>query len=167
MRKKIRYVPTVFEHFVAACVVDGKPVHLALWDTAGKEEYDRLRFLAYSKAQIILIGFPVDSPDSLNNVKRKWAKEVRERCPDAPILLVGLKKDLRDNCVAWEELQKRFSEFTSLEYSNDAKTVIGAKEYFECSSLTGDGIDQLFEAVTRTELLPLREQYDSGCCIVS
>lgn len=155
------------EHFVAACVVDGKPVHLALRDTACKEGYDRLRFLAYSKAQNILIGFPVDSPDSLNNVKHKWAKEAREQCPDAPIVLVGLKKDLRDNRLSWEGLQRRFSEFTSLEQSNDVKTAIGAKQYFECSSLTGDGIDQLFEAVTRTELLPLGERYHSGCCTVS
>lgn len=53
------------------CRVDGKNVQLALWDTAGQEDYERLRPLAYSKAHVILVGFSVDSPDSLDNVKHK------------------------------------------------------------------------------------------------
>ncbi len=64
-------VPTVFENYVTDCRVDGKSVQLALWDTAGQEDYERLRPLAYSRAHVILIGFSVDSPDSLDNVKHK------------------------------------------------------------------------------------------------
>ena len=64
-------MPTVFENYVTDCRVDGKSVQLALWDTAGQEDYERLRPLAYSKAHIILIGFSVDTPDSLDNVKHK------------------------------------------------------------------------------------------------
>lgn len=51
--------------------MDGKNVQLALWDTAGQEDYERLRPLAYSNAHVILIGFAVDAPDSLDNVKHK------------------------------------------------------------------------------------------------
>lgn len=64
-------VPTVFENYVTDCRVDGKSVQLALWDTAGQEDYERLRPLAYSKAHVILIGFAIDTPDSLDNVKHK------------------------------------------------------------------------------------------------
>lgn len=64
-------IPTVFENYVTDCRVDGKSVQLALWDTAGQEDYERLRPLAYAKAHIILIGFSIDSPDSLDNVKHK------------------------------------------------------------------------------------------------
>ena len=64
-------VPTVFENYVTDCRVDGKSVQLALWDTAGQEDYERLRPLAYSKAHVILIGFSIDTPDSLDNVKHK------------------------------------------------------------------------------------------------
>jgi GTPase SAR1 family protein len=56
---------------VTDCRVDGKSVQLALWDTAGQEDYERLRPLAYANAHIILIGFSVDTPDSLDNVKHK------------------------------------------------------------------------------------------------
>ena len=64
-------VPTVFENYVTDCRVDGKSVQLALWDTAGQEDYERLRPLAYAKAHVILIGFSIDTPDSLDNVKHK------------------------------------------------------------------------------------------------
>lgn len=63
--------PTVFDNFVADIQLDGKPVQLALWDTAGQEEYERLRPLSYSKAHVILIAFSVDTPDSLDNVTNK------------------------------------------------------------------------------------------------
>jgi len=90
------YQPTVFENYVAEIRLDGKAVHLALWDTAGQEEYERLRPLSYSKAHVILIAFAIDTPDSLENVTVKWIEEVRTICgPVIPIILVGCKADLR------------------------------------------------------------------------
>lgn len=65
------YVPTVFENYVADVEVDGKHVELALWDTAGQEDYDRLRPLSYPDSHVILICFAIDSPDSLDNVSEK------------------------------------------------------------------------------------------------
>lgn len=57
----------------------------------------RLRPLSYSKSHVILIAFSLDTPDSLENVSVKWIEEVRELCgPNIPVLLVGCKKDLRD-----------------------------------------------------------------------
>lgn len=48
-----------------------KQMRLVLWDTAGQEEYDQLRPLAYPEADAILICFSVDTPDSAENVKDK------------------------------------------------------------------------------------------------
>ncbi|KAF4306579.1 Ras GTPase [Botryosphaeria dothidea] len=159
-------VPTVFENYVTDCRVDGKSVQLALWDTAGQEDYERLRPLAYSKAHVILIGFSVDSPDSLENVKHKWAEEARERCPDVPIILVGLKKDLRDDPLAQEEMRKKSLKFTTPKAGNDMKDEIGARKYLECSSLTGDGVDDVFEAATRAALLSVDKTETNGCCVI-
>ena len=61
----------MFENYVADVEVDGRHVELALWDTAGQEDYDRLRPLSYPDSHVILICFAVDSPDSLDNVQEK------------------------------------------------------------------------------------------------
>jgi Rho family, other len=142
-------------------------VQLALWDTAGQEDYERLRPLAYSKAHVILIGFSVDSPDSFENVKAKWAEEARDRCPGVPLILVGLKKDLRDDPMAIEEMRRRSQRFISTKEGNDMKEMIGARKYLECSSLTGEGVDDVFEASTRAAMITGgREGTSAGCCVI-
>lgn len=52
-------------------MVDGKPVSLGLWDTAGQEDYDRLRPLSYPQTDVFLICFSVVSPPSFDNVVEK------------------------------------------------------------------------------------------------
>jgi len=65
------YIPTVFENYVTNRQFDGKIIEIALWDTAGQEEYDRLRPLSYPESHVILIVFSVDFPVSLANVQDK------------------------------------------------------------------------------------------------
>ncbi|PGH23363.1 hypothetical protein AJ80_02616 [Polytolypa hystricis UAMH7299] len=158
-------VPTVFENYVTDCRVDGRSVQLALWDTAGQEDYERLRPLAYSKAHVLLIAFAIDTPDSLENVKHKWVEEANERCPDVPIILVGLKKDLREDPLAIEEMRKKSLRFVSPKEGSDTATEIGARKYLECSSLTGEGVDDVFEAATRAALLTF-EKRKGSCCVI-
>lgn len=62
--------------------MDGKHVELALWDTAGQEDYDRLRPLSYPDSHVILICFAIDSPDSLDNVQEKVGTCSRARTVD-------------------------------------------------------------------------------------
>ncbi|KAJ3013583.1 GTP-binding protein Rho1 [Thoreauomyces humboldtii] len=100
------YVPTVFENNVADIELDGKRVQLALWDTAGQEDYDRLRPLSYPGTHVVLICFGIDSSDSLYNVTEKWISEVTYFCANLPILLVGCKKDLRIDPETITELRK-------------------------------------------------------------
>jgi len=83
-----------------------------------------------------------------------------------PIILVGLKKDLRDDPLAIEEMRKKSLKFTSLKAGNDMKEEIGARKYLECSSLTGDGVDDVFEAATRAALLAVDKSEGAGCCII-
>lgn len=65
------YIPTVFENYVTLVQHDSKLIEVALWDTAGQEEYDRLRPLSYPESDVILIVFSVDFPTSLANVLDK------------------------------------------------------------------------------------------------
>merc|ERR1712169_93363 len=142
------YVPTVFENYVADVEVDGKHVELALWDTAGQEDYDRLRPLSYPDSHVILICFAIDSPDSLDNVQEKWISEVLHFCSGLPIILVGCKKELRYDQKTIEELRKK----------------IGAYKYLECSAKTNEGVREVFEHASRAALLTKKKEKKK--CIV-
>lgn len=83
-----------------------------------------------------------------------------------PIILVGLKKDLRDDPVAKEEMRKKSLDFVGTKEANDIANAIGARKYLECSSLTGDGVDDVFEAATRAALLTFEKGESSGCCVI-
>lgn len=89
------YVPTIFENYVTSVQSpNGKIIELALWDTAGQEEYDRLRPLSYPDSDIIIVCFAVDNLVSLQNIKDTWFPEINHFCPGVPVLLVGTKSDL-------------------------------------------------------------------------
>jgi len=146
------YVPTVFENYVADTNVDNKTVELALWDTAGQEDYDRLRPLSYPDTDVILMCFSIDSPDSLENIPEKWVPEVKHFCPNVPIVLVGNKADLRECPYTKKELQRVKQTPVSYTKGEQMASQIGAKCYLECSALTKVGVNEVFTAATRAAL---------------
>ncbi|NXA75474.1 RHOA protein, partial [Thryothorus ludovicianus] len=176
------YVPTVFENYVADIEVDGKQVELALWDTAGQEDYDRLRPLSYPDTDVILMCFSIDSPDSLENIPEKWTPEVKHFCPNVPIILVGNKKDLRNDEHTRRELAKMkqavgfgllsraafvlLQEPVKPEEGRDMANRIGAFGYMECSAKTKDGVREVFEMATRAALQARRGKKKSGCLLL-
>lgn len=147
------YQPTVFDNYVAEIRLDDKPVHLALWDTAGQEEYERLRPMSYSKSHVILIAFAIDTPDSLENVTTKWIEEVRNICgPTIPVILVGCKADLRPDSPL-PESSGNTSRWVTREQGERVANAIGARAYKECSALKIEGVDEVFESATRASML--------------
>jgi len=146
------YVPTVFENYVADIEVDGKQVELALWDTAGQEDYDRLRPLSYPDTDVILMCFSVDSPDSLENIPEKWTPEVKHFCPNVPIILVGNKKDLRNDPTTINELKKMKQEPVKPQDGRSMAEKINAFAYLECSAKSKEGVREVFENATRAAL---------------
>lgn len=83
-----------------------------------------------------------------------------------PIILVGLKKDLRGDPAAREEMRKKSLHFVQANYAETISKTIGAKKYLECSSLTGEGVDDVFEAATRAALTTFEKSEKTGCCTI-
>ena len=57
------FTPTAFDHYnsPANVMVDEKEINLGLWDTAGEEDYDRLRPLAYPQTDVFLACFSISN----------------------------------------------------------------------------------------------------------
>ena len=47
-------------------IVDERQVNLGLWDTAAREDYDRLRPLSYPQTDVFLVCFSVVDPSSFD-----------------------------------------------------------------------------------------------------
>ncbi|CAI5757444.1 unnamed protein product [Candida verbasci] len=149
------YIPTVFDNYSASVLIDGEPIKLGLWDTAGQSEYDRLRPLSYPQTEIFLVCFSVISPNSFDNVKQKWIPEILHHCSkDILILLIGTKTDLRDDPHVIDELDsKNIKPITTQQGSKLAKD-IGAINYMECSAATQDNVKEIFDYAIRAVLNP-------------
>ncbi|KAF3834156.1 hypothetical protein F7725_025360, partial [Dissostichus mawsoni] len=102
--------PNGFDNYAVTVMIGGEPYTLGLFDTAGQEDYDRLRPLSYPQTDVFLVCFSVVSPSSFENVREKWVPEISHHCPRTPFLLVGTQVDLRDDSNTLEKLAKTNSE---------------------------------------------------------
>jgi len=143
------YIPTVFDNYTATVSVAGRTVSLGLWDTAGQEDYDRLRPLSYPQTDVFLICFSLVSQPSFENVGSKWSPEINHHAPDTVRLLVGTKLDLREN-------QQTGRQYEPINYARGSQMSkdIGAAGYFECSALTQQGLKAVFDESIRAVLFP-------------
>ncbi|CAF3502037.1 hypothetical protein SNK03_000386 [Fusarium graminearum] len=146
-----KYVPTVFENYITYPIhsATGKTVELALWDTAGQEEYDRLRPLSYPETDLIFVCFAIDCPNSLDNVLDKWYPEVLHFCPYTPLVLVGLKSDLRHKKACIDMLKTQGLTPVTTEQGMGLAKKMNA-QYMECSSKEMRGVDEIFEQAINT-----------------
>ncbi|EFR02592.1 hypothetical protein MGYG_05589 [Nannizzia gypsea CBS 118893] len=170
--------PTVFDIYV-----DNIHMELSLWDTAGQEEFDRLRALSYDDTQAIMLCFSgrqltyyhnqVDSKDSLENVESKWLAEIGENCPGAKIVVVALKCDLREEASDEKDdssnAQQPKPVITYSEGLEVAKR-INALRYLdvECSAMRNRGVNEAFTEAARVALSvkPANTSDRSGKCVI-
>jgi len=137
------YLPTVFENYTAQMKREHDVILLHLWDTAGQEDYDRLRPLSYPGADVVLLCFSTISQASFDAIKEKWAPEIHHYIPNIPHLLIGTKVDLREekhpdpNSGKYEPITQQQGEAMAKE--------IAAVRYMEISSKTGRGVAEVFQ----------------------
>ena len=111
--------------------------------------------------------FSIDSPDSLENIPDKWTPEVKHFCPNVPIILVGNKKDLRNDENTKRELMRMRQEPVSSEEGRAMQDQIRAYAYLECSAKTNEGVREVFETATRAALqTELEKKQESNCSIL-
>ncbi|KAF9764799.1 Transforming protein RhoA [Nosema granulosis] len=140
------YIPTVVDNFAKDVTVVGGDmgsdviVTLALWDTAGQEDYDTIRPLSYRETDLVLICYTIENKKKIPNISKKWLMEIKNYCPKAGYFLVGLKSDLRN--LNDPTLDK--SAFISTEEGQEIADSIKAVKFIECSARTGDNVNLVF-----------------------
>lgn len=162
------YIPTVFDNYTAQVMVDGKTISLGLWDTAGQEDYDRLRPLSYPQTDVFLVCFSLVSPPSFENVRSKWYPEINHHAPGVPRLLVGTKLDLREDPASIEKLRERRMAPVSYQQGMSMYKEIGATKFLECSALTQKGLKNVFDEAIRAVLYPVarKEKSKGSKCLI-
>jgi cell division control protein 42 len=137
------YVPTIFDNYAVTVTINSKRYTLDLFDTAGQEEFDRLRPLSYPDSDVFLICYSVVNPASYENVREKWITEISHFCPNTALLIVGTQIDLRGDYQMINNLRKdrlqpiSFSQGEQL--VKEFRTLYKMKfliKYVECSALT-------------------------------
>lgn len=125
--------------------VEGKNIILQIWDLAGEKRF-RFFLPGYSLgASAGIFMYDVTRPTSLSEIE-EWLKVFKPFPNDpnrkVPIILVGGKSDLEDRRVIMRDegflIAKRYNFFN----------------FFECSSKTGQNVEEIFQSITE---LILRE----------
>ncbi|XP_011506501.1 PREDICTED: ras-like GTP-binding protein RhoL [Ceratosolen solmsi marchali] len=138
----MEYIPTVFENYPKTIEVDGQEYDVTLWDTAGQEDYERLRPLSYPNTDCFLLCFSINARSSYENIASKWYPELKVHCPNIPIILIGTKGDLR----------LESNEIISPRECKKMKKKIRAYKYLECSAKMQEGLDEVFIEAVRSVL---------------
>ncbi|KAL0961587.1 hypothetical protein UPYG_G00354790 [Umbra pygmaea] len=137
------YKPTVYENTGVEVFMDGVPISLGLWDTAGNDTFRQIRPMSYQQADVVLICYSVANRASLASVKHKWLGEVREFLPNVPVLVVATQTDQR-------EMGPHRAACSSAAEGKRLAQDVRAKGYLECSALSNRGVQQVFECAVRT-----------------
>ena len=152
--------------------IGDEPYTLGLFDTAGQEDYDRLRPLSYPQTDVFLVCFSVTSPASFENVREKWFPEVHHHCPGVPCLIVGTQTDLREDASVRDKLAKQRMQPVKKEDGERMAKDLGAVKYVECSALTQYKLKDVFDEVrlelsTAYELRTLSSSVSDLCSVLA
>jgi len=152
------YVPTAYDKYNVLVTVNREPVQLQLCDTAGQDDFDRLRPLSYPGVDVFLLCFSIVNPMSFLNVKEKWFPELQSNEPGVPIVLVGTQLDLRNDVRVLVELAGYGERPVSEDEGRSAAADIGAMAYIECSALTQKNLKEVFDSALTAAFSRLESQ---------
>jgi len=125
--------------------IDGDTdVDCTLWDTAGGDDYARLRSLSYPMTDIFFVCFSLVDPQSFEKIG-DFFTEIWGYSPYKAIVLVGTKLDLREDQETIEALKANGQKPVTSAEGEEARAKFGADLYFECCSLEKEALPQRVE----------------------
>lgn len=139
------YEVMTFDGYSMTVMIGGKPYALSLHASFRPDEYDRLRPLMYPHTDVFLICFSVVNRTSFENIKEKWAPELRYWCPKIPFLVVGTEIEKRTDPETLEKLKVMGKSIVSPDEGRAMAMKVFASEYLECSAMTQKGLKNVFD----------------------
>merc|ERR1712166_486141 len=89
------YEATVADNEVVDWQFENETWQVDLWDTAGQENFSKLRLSAYPGSNVIMVAFDMTAPESLNNIvdaDKGWVAEIKSKVKNFDTyVLVGAK----------------------------------------------------------------------------
>ncbi|KAL7721333.1 Rho-related protein racG [Entamoeba marina] len=159
------YIPTYFEPYNYSLTVEDIKINLGLFCYYRHDGYERLRPLSYPSTDVFLLCYSIDSPSSFNNIEEKWKPEIEYYCPDASIILVGLKMetrtdyDVEHDIFNIKQLKDNGKSFITTKQGESMAKRIGAYKFCECSALTLFNVKTVFEEAVRSVISkPINKQ---------
>ena len=90
------YEPTVFDTYNKTTAYKQAEVKIQIWDTAGTDDHEASRHMAYTDTDCFLICFSLVDKISFRDAYEKWLPEVLAKANRlSPCILVGTKLDLK------------------------------------------------------------------------
>ncbi|CAN9099574.1 unnamed protein product [Alternaria sp. RS040] len=152
----------VMNHFIRSTKIRDRQIELVIWDNTGREGYEMMRRLSYEDAHIVLICFDISDPDSFENIDYMWSAEANEHLRDLPKILVGCKKELRNDNAKLDSLRRQHFIPVSPYAADRLAIKIQALAYFETSAIKKQGLSELFDYVAEAALRTVPKSKSSG-----
>ena len=90
--------------------VNGTPLSLDIWDTAGQETYKSLTKYFYKGAKMALLVYDITRKESFDNIKSFWYDQIKEFGDEGVILgIVGNKCDMYDEEAVPEQEAREYA----------------------------------------------------------
>ncbi|XP_060588113.1 cell division control protein 42 homolog [Ruditapes philippinarum] len=137
--------PGGWDNYTVTVTIGETSYQLGLFDTSGLDDYCRLRALTYPGTHVFLLCYSVINPDSMDDLLQRWVPEVQHFLPSSAFLIVGTQTDLRDDESTRRELQKYRQKPVTHEEGAELAKQVNADGYVECSSLTQQGLNDVFD----------------------
>lgn len=163
--------PTALDNYTTQLRTrQGGIINLSLWDTAGQSDYDAMRPGVYPETDVFLLCFSIASPDSFNNIKKRWIPHLKAQkaAKNVPLVLVGTKADLRHDHQTIQGLLDKGQMFVREADAKELGRDIGAIHYFETSAISQDGLREAFHEAVRIGMTPNKKKRkkDKRCSIM-